>query len=345
MGWQSYIVCYDTEEQKDTILGILKKHNSTPFSNEFVRWSPNEPFKRMETGEHLIQVATAPVKKPFSKNGSGFLKGPTLRNVVLFGNGGGRWSTFEFLKWELRRAFPRCEDVLIQEYPFTEALRKRLGEMTVIDQAVIGGSAASYIESDNYNVNPALYITRSIGSKRSREEEKDEAEANREFVSSTTVAGITYTVETHGFVCGDDVFLTRTEADDASEKKKLELRTRTILDRDYHRWVAVKYKSMRSEGKTEYKVWTKDTGCLSHHYQWMTEAEVEAFKAAHSDKSVTVTKNKIRLYGHDKSMTQEEMDEFLKDDVCVIDDRSFFYCSDASIDEYKCHVAAQAEEA
>ena len=38
VGIQAYVIPYDTDEQKETIYDIIKKHNSAPFFNEFIRY-------------------------------------------------------------------------------------------------------------------------------------------------------------------------------------------------------------------------------------------------------------------------------------------------------------------
>ena len=62
MGHQSYVIPYDTEEQLQAILDVIKKHNSAPWFNEFVRYSDKEEYKQLVSGEDLTHVATAMVK-------------------------------------------------------------------------------------------------------------------------------------------------------------------------------------------------------------------------------------------------------------------------------------------
>ena len=53
MGWQSYAIPFDTQEQLETIINIIKKHNSNCYFPEFVRTSPSVEFKQLESGEEL----------------------------------------------------------------------------------------------------------------------------------------------------------------------------------------------------------------------------------------------------------------------------------------------------
>ncbi len=75
MGWQSYIAYFHTSEQYDKIIETIKEHNSS------------EDYDNI--GEELIQVVKCNV---ISRN--------HLPNnkCLIFGNGGGRSSTFEFFR-------------------------------------------------------------------------------------------------------------------------------------------------------------------------------------------------------------------------------------------------------
>jgi hypothetical protein len=79
--------------------------------------------------------------------------------VVLFGNGGGRHCTFEFLRWHLMRAMP---DVYVDAfhavgpYPYDEALERRLAMNKAVDVSLDAS------EVTPHNVLPAEYITRTI---------------------------------------------------------------------------------------------------------------------------------------------------------------------------------------
>jgi hypothetical protein len=80
MGWQSYVVGYNTEEEKENILKICRLHNKSD------DWE--------NIGEELINFVDIDFKSdkiykigPLSKQSK----------AILFGNGGGRHSTFKFL--------------------------------------------------------------------------------------------------------------------------------------------------------------------------------------------------------------------------------------------------------
>ena len=80
MGWQSYVAAIGGRGQKtkQEILAVLLKHNK------------EQDFTKV--GEELEAVCVYTVKKPYKR---GYLTGAT--KVVVFGNGGGRSSTFEYM--------------------------------------------------------------------------------------------------------------------------------------------------------------------------------------------------------------------------------------------------------
>ena len=100
MGWQSYVAAIGGRGQKtkEEILEILEKHNTESDFNL--------------VGEELEAVVVHTVKKPYKR---GYLSGAT--SVVVFGNAGGRESTFEYL----------FKNKLFVE-PFSHSMQKRFSK-------------------------------------------------------------------------------------------------------------------------------------------------------------------------------------------------------------------------
>ena len=103
MGWQSYVAAIGGRGQKtkEEILEVLQKHNT------------EQDFSKV--GEELLGVCVYIMKKPYKK---GYLTGAT--KVVVFGNGGGRSSTFVYLFYN-----KLCVE------PFSSAIQKRLSKEPV----------------------------------------------------------------------------------------------------------------------------------------------------------------------------------------------------------------------
>ena len=78
MGWQSYVIPFDTESERKRILDACHEHNTVPRE----RWD--------EVGEKLIMVQEKNVLRPYANKSFG----PTSQKVILCGNGGGRSSTY-----------------------------------------------------------------------------------------------------------------------------------------------------------------------------------------------------------------------------------------------------------
>ena len=160
MGWQSYVIPYETDAQKETILDVIKKHNSTGFSGEFVRYGPTDEYVQLEGGEELggVQLGKFKANKAFKNPRNG----PALPNVILCGHGGGRGVTFHFLDWELRRALPDIYvngEHAIQAYGFDHALDQKLVKRTAADDVPYERVAADdrYF---GYDVRPVKFVTR-----------------------------------------------------------------------------------------------------------------------------------------------------------------------------------------
>lgn len=118
MGHQSYAIPYDTDEQLQAILDVIKLHNSHPsgYTDEYVRYRADQEYKLLEVGEELTGACTAALKA--GKAYKCPRKGPALSRVVLVSHGGGRSSTFDFFLWHLRRALP---DVYVDGYHAVDA--------------------------------------------------------------------------------------------------------------------------------------------------------------------------------------------------------------------------------
>jgi len=71
MGWQSYILGYNTDQEKEEIIKIIYDHNH------------NKNYD--EIGEELYSIMTAEFKNK-----------EEYKYCILCGHGGGRWSTFEW---------------------------------------------------------------------------------------------------------------------------------------------------------------------------------------------------------------------------------------------------------
>ena len=78
MGWQSFIIGYETDEELNNIMKTICAHNNK--SNDSI------------VGEELIPVMTASFR-PYKQK-----RNITNTNVVLFGNSGGRGSTVEYFE-------------------------------------------------------------------------------------------------------------------------------------------------------------------------------------------------------------------------------------------------------
>ena len=220
MGYQSYVIPFDTDEQLDTVLDVIKLHNATPggYTDEFVRYSEDSEFIRLEVGEELqgTTVVTFKTGKAYSCP----RKGPALTRAVLVSNGGGRSVTFPFLKWHLRRALPNVYVGgfhAVDVYGYDHGMANRFSKKNVfVDSARVGLS--SHVSDEFRGLNgccyaprPAKYTTRTSvvnpayreleNKKRSREVERDVPP----FVSS-------YVTTVDGWVVQGDHFATEEEA-------------------------------------------------------------------------------------------------------------------------------------
>ncbi len=81
MGWQSYLIFFETPDEKERIISAIKEHNN---EQDGANWEL--------VGETLIMIQE---RKVLSKPHFVKTKG---RSVILFGNGGGRSCTFKYFE-------------------------------------------------------------------------------------------------------------------------------------------------------------------------------------------------------------------------------------------------------
>ena len=79
MGWQSYVLFYNSDAEKKDILDVIQKHNICENMDE--------------VGEEIIGIVDVKIVKPIKINRCNV----KYRYAILCGNGGGRSSTFEWL--------------------------------------------------------------------------------------------------------------------------------------------------------------------------------------------------------------------------------------------------------
>ena len=200
MGWQSYALAYDTDAQLEKLLEICKLHNAwggRP-TNKFFRYHKRAAFEQIQTGEELVGPVVAKMKNPYKTARNG----PALQNVLLVGNGGGRWSTFKFFDCHCRRAFP-SEWPRIAAYEFHQALGKRMAEKQPLPEERLQGGPAIFDPADVYSVRLALEVTQRITVDLVRAGEMTGAEAAAAgcFVFETVEAG--YVVDATRFSAED----------------------------------------------------------------------------------------------------------------------------------------------
>ena len=84
MGHQSYILYFNTQEEKKKIIDILNKHND--LNKDKIAWS------NYEIGEVVICCYVIKINKPYKRG-----NGKNYNYAILCSNGGGRSSTFSYL--------------------------------------------------------------------------------------------------------------------------------------------------------------------------------------------------------------------------------------------------------
>lgn len=87
MGWQSYYYIYDTEDQRDQILDMIRSHNNEK------NWEI--------VGEELEMVCIASLRRRTKKG----------KKIIMFGNGGGRCLTFQYFSEGGIELEPYCNEL------------------------------------------------------------------------------------------------------------------------------------------------------------------------------------------------------------------------------------------
>ena len=226
MGHQQYVIPYDTDEQLQAILDVIKLHNQEPdgYTNEYIRFNAKAEYKRLEVGEELEGAFTVGLKP--GKAYKDVHRGPCLSRALLVHHGGGRSCTFAFLDWHLTRALPDAcfeGNHAVKAYGYESSMDKRFAKDSYehIDGARIGVvPSAEYTDAMreanlacSWAVRPAKYTTRTMAinpvhtarlaerKKRSREER------------DVPIRTFSYETVTDGWVVEDKHFATREEAE------------------------------------------------------------------------------------------------------------------------------------
>ena len=114
MGWQSYTVGFNTEEEKQSILDVIRKHNT---NTETADCSICGDSECNQVGEELFGIMAVKVKKKYKR-------GPLAHfdYFLFFGNGGGRTHTYTFLHKNWVRAVEfskahedRCDNKTLEQ--------------------------------------------------------------------------------------------------------------------------------------------------------------------------------------------------------------------------------------
>ena len=165
IGWHSYIVPYETKQQLEAILDVLRLHNDRRLNPdnhpiEFVRFNPHEAFARLEPGEVLQDAELVGFKA--RKWYYSPTDGPALPCAVVFHNEGDRNATFAFLQWHLMRALP---DVYVDAFPAITAYPYNdtiAAELTAVRRAVPDERIAARSMPQTYTGPLAHYVTRTV---------------------------------------------------------------------------------------------------------------------------------------------------------------------------------------
>ena len=122
MGWQSYILGYNTEAEKEHILKVCKAHNDAfgLLGYEIAGRAADARDPHWDAGEDLVGFVDVEITKPYKR---GFLANKT--RAIVCGNGGGRWST---IRWFNRHRLAVAW--------FETAFEKRCGPPTYFDLEV-----------------------------------------------------------------------------------------------------------------------------------------------------------------------------------------------------------------
>ena len=317
MGHQSYVIPYDTPEQLQAILEIIKKHNSAAYHPEFVRFNRAAEYKQLESGEELGQLVTYQVKK--SQMYKNPRNGPALSHVLMCGHGGGRSLTFDFFRFELMRAFPDVHVACfhaVDAYPYEASISNRLvrsSETIIGDENVKG----TYSVEKDWLVQPAVYTTREAAgnpaftellSGLSGSEKKKRIREERDIPPYLQ----TFTSETKGFVVGNEVFAERAEAEARSKEIKDEYEERQRRWKQEKALQLERYKNRRASGKRYYQLNPKSTHRdhpdAKDGLFWLTAEEWAAMKASDWLDQDASCETKILDRSTWTRLTQDEID-------------------------------------
>ena len=105
MGWQSYVIGFNTQQEKEEILALCRLHNAGPPPTVRSDMTAEEQHRLHEEaedehGEDLIHFGEAEFKP-----GKQYKKGPLsgCSKVILCGNGGGRFATFNWFQFSAKK--------------------------------------------------------------------------------------------------------------------------------------------------------------------------------------------------------------------------------------------------
>ena len=120
MGHQSYVLRFSSEEEKQRILDVIKKHNS--FYDGATEEEINDPNFEAEVGEELFGIVSAKLLKSKPKMYANYT------HAILCGNGGGRGNTF---KWFFKHH--------VNCVPYTDSCSKWISKRSLKPEALIKG--------------------------------------------------------------------------------------------------------------------------------------------------------------------------------------------------------------
>ena len=143
MGWQSYVIGYSDEAERQKILDMSNRFNNMPMDIvdqqvgqgwEYEWEYQGVKFKGDCAGEDLIGLSLVRIKKVYKR---GMLQGCT--HAVLCGNGGGRWATRRFLNQYIRGM-----DMRVRVDWYEKAMEKRFElEERARSRSPRGGTSSS----------------------------------------------------------------------------------------------------------------------------------------------------------------------------------------------------------
>ena len=93
VGWQSYVLGYNTKAAKERILKVCKAHNDTfkLLGHGIAGRAIDAKDPHWDAGEDLVGFVDIEITKPYK---TGMLR--DMKYAIICGNGSGRWSTFNW---------------------------------------------------------------------------------------------------------------------------------------------------------------------------------------------------------------------------------------------------------